>query len=191
MVISALLNRVVFYAPIAKQNCQRASHLDKQRSYQRMNECKHLEALFYFVGKLQHSGITWVLTGSLGLVIRGIQTTVGDIDIETDVSGVYQIENMFSDEVIDPVELVEDRLTRSHLGVLQIGGVNVEISGGMQYRLLDGNWMSAPDLKALSTVMYVEGNSVPVLPLEYELETYRGMKRLDKVELISSHLQRN
>ena len=189
--MSALLNRVVFYAPIAKQNCQRASHLDNQRSYQRMNECKHLEALFYFVGKLQHSGITWVLTGSLGLVIRGIQTTVGDIDIETDVSGVYQIEDMLSDEVIDPVELVEDRLTRSHLGMLQIGGVNVEISGGMQYRLLDGNWMSAPDLKALSTVMYVEGNSVPVLPLEYELEAYRGMKRLDKVELISSHLQRN
>ena len=139
--------------------------------------------------KLQHSGITWVLTGSLGLVIRGIQTTVGDIDVETDVSGVYQIEDMFSDEVIDPVELVEDRLARSHLGVLQIGRVNVEISGGIQYRSVDGNWMSPPDLKALSTVMYVEGNHVPVLPLENELERYRGSKRFDKVELISSYLK--
>ena len=135
---------------------------------------KHLDVLRQVQERLRDSGVIWVITGSLGLALQGVETDVHDIDVQSDRAGAHQIEELFADYVVRPVALLEDERVRSHLGALEI----------------DGPWEPPPDLARLATTVEAEGTQVPVLRLEYERDAYRKMGRPDKAELIAAALRR-
>ena len=150
----------------------------------------HLGVLRKVQQRLQDCDVTWVLTGSLGLALRGVETEVHDIDVQTDVAGAHEIERLFTDYVVRSVALLEDQQVRSHLGALEIDGIEVEIIGDIQKRVPGGPWEPPPDLARLATTVEAQGMQVPVLPLEYERDAYRQMGRLEKAELIAVALRR-
>ncbi len=134
---------------------------------------------------------TWVLTGSLGLTLQGVETDVHDIDVQADRAGALELERLLSEYVVRPVELKEDALVRSYLGAAEIDGVQVEIIGDIQKRIPGGPWGPPPDLARLAITVEAGGFPVRVLPLEYERDAYRAMGRSGKAELIDAALRAN
>ena len=149
---------------------------------------KHLDALRIICELLRPAAATWVLTGSLGLALQGVETEVRDIDVQTDAAGALELERLLAGYVVRSVALREDALVRSYLGAAEIDGVEVEIIGDIQKRRPGGRWGPPPDLARLATTVGAGGIRVPVLPLEYERDAYRAMGRPEKAALIDAAL---
>ena len=154
-----------------------------------MVSARHLHALRRICELLQPADATWVLTGSLGLALRGVETEVHDIDIQTDAAGALELERLLAEYVVRPVGLKEDARVRSYLGAAEIDGVDVEIIGDIQKRAPGGQWGPAPDLVRLAITIDAGGVPVRVLPLEYERNAYRAMGRSEKADLIDAALR--
>ena len=154
-----------------------------------MVSARHLHVLRRVCELLEGTDVTWVLTGSLGLALRGVDTEVHDIDVQTDAAGALELERLLAEHVVRPVELKEDALVRSYLGAAEIDGVEVEIIGDIQKRAPGGPWGHPPDLAGLAVVVDAGGVWVPVLPLEYESDAYRAMGRSEKADLIDAALR--
>jgi hypothetical protein len=148
----------------------------------------HLRALRTILDRLRGSSVDWAITGSLGMALQGMDQPVDDIDIQTDRPGAYEIERRLLGRVVKPVSYTESPYIRSHLGTLQIEGVQVEIIGAIQKRLPDGSWESPVEISAHKLRVEAEGMMIPVLSLEYEFEAYRLMGRAEKAALIRNWL---
>ena len=139
---------------------------------------------------MHQSSVDWAVTGSLGMALQGMDLPVHDIDLQTDEAGAYEIELRLAEFVVDPVRYKESTGMRSHLGRLEIDGIQVEIMGAIQKRLADGSWEPPVQVAAHRRWVERQGLRVPVLSLEYECEAYRLMGRLERAERIQKWLDR-
>jgi hypothetical protein len=155
-----------------------------------MTENDYLKVLEKIVSRLKDSSIAWVVTGSLGMALQGIPVQVHDIDIQTDKDGAYGIENYFAEYVVQPVHYSESERIRSHLGVLKIDGIKVEIMGDIQKRLGDQIWEEPVKVERYRRWVEVGGKLIPVLSLEYEYQAYLKLGRIEKAEMLRSWLQK-
>ena len=140
---------------------------------------------------LDASGIRWVVTGSLGLALQGMNIEVHDIDIQTDKIGAYDIEGKLSQYVVKKVEFSSTERIRSHFGELSIDGVKVEIMGDIQKCLPDGTWEDVIDIGSKVNFMNYAGRAIPVLSLEYECEAYEKLGRMERAAQIRKYLVGN
>ncbi|HID35507.1 MAG TPA: hypothetical protein EYP25_13255, partial [Anaerolineae bacterium] len=101
---------------------------------------EHLEALRNIYNRLMETDIVWVVTGSLGLAIKGIPVTPHDIDIQTDKGGVEAFARLFTPNRVTAPYFRESEHTRSWCAVFEIAGVPVEVMGDVQYRDEEGFW---------------------------------------------------
>lgn len=155
-----------------------------------MIPAQFLLALRRFHAGLLDSQIEWAVTGSLGMVLQGMDLPVHDIDIQTDEDGAYKIERLLAKFVIGPVLYKASERMRSRLGKLEIDGVQVDVIGAIQKRLPDGTWEPPVQVALYRRWVDLEGLSIPVLSLEYEYEAYRLMGRDEKAELIRQWLKK-
>lgn len=105
-----------------------------------MIAAQYLSALRKICTRLKDSHINWVVTGRLGMALQGVPVTVHDIDIQTDKDGAHEIERHFSECVILPVRYSPTEQIRSHLGMLEIDDIKVEIMGDIQKRVEEQTW---------------------------------------------------
>jgi len=151
-----------------------------------------IDAAFRLVcGAILDSAITWALTGSLAFSIRGIDTPVGDIDIQTDKDGAYAIERSLKPYVVEPVQFKAAAKIRSHFGVVVIGGVSVEIMGDIEKLTPDGVWLATPPLRSITEKITYGELRIPVLNLEYEYQAYTLLGRTEKAQLLRDWLNRS
>lgn len=145
-------------------------------------------ALTKIVTALEDQGISWALTGSMGFALQGVPVTPNDIDLQTDIQGAYEIEQILSDYISRSVTPKTIDNMRIMLGRLDIDGVRVDIMGGIQKRQSDGTWESPVDIEEHK--LYVEhlGMQVPVLNLQYEQNAYLKLGRLEKAALLAEWL---
>ena len=151
-------------------------------------EQQHLDVLLKVCSRLRDTPVEWALTGSLGMALQGVELPVHDIDLQTDEQGAYAIERCFSEYVVKPVTCVESERIRSHLGALEMDGIKVEIMGAVAKRLDHGSWEAPVQVTRHRQWIEVRGVRVPVLSLEYEVEAYRKMGRIEKAEMLRSWL---
>jgi hypothetical protein len=154
-----------------------------------MIEVQHLNALRQICDRMSDARVDWVVTGSLGMALQGVDVRVHDIDIQSDSRGVYEIERIFREHVARPVRDSTSERVRSHLGALEIGGVTVEIFGGVCKRREDGTWEEPVDVVRHRRCLKSEGMLIPVLSLEFEYEAYQKLGRRDKAELIRRSIE--
>jgi hypothetical protein len=145
---------------------------------------KHLEVLFEIHRRMEKTNILWAVTGSLGMALQGVPVEVHDIDLQTDRSGAYRIEERFSEYVVRKVAFSSTDRIRSHFGALNIKGIQVEIMGDIEKRLPDGTWEKPVDLRTVRHFVEVEGKRIPVLSLDYEYKAYLKLGRTEKAERI-------
>ncbi|NIQ05248.1 MAG: hypothetical protein GWO20_05840, partial [Candidatus Korarchaeota archaeon] len=107
---------------------------------------QYLEVLWRIHDILSKKRITWAVTGSMSFALRGIPCKPKDIDIQTDKTEAYHIQELLSRcmktevTIVKNVELTESETLRSHFGTLKINGIKVEIMGALQKRDDDGGW---------------------------------------------------
>jgi hypothetical protein len=133
----------------------------------------------------------WVITGSLGFALHGMDGPVDDIDLQTDGEGVYKVERIFHNEVVKKVAFSETKAIRSHFGELSIFGVKVEIMGAVQKRLRSGGWEPPVEIEEQRRFIEFDDMKLPVLSLEYEEKAYRMLGRVEKADRIREWLAKS
>jgi hypothetical protein len=156
-----------------------------------MINSRFIEILHRLHNKLNTDEINWVLTGSLGLALHGIDVKVNDIDIQTDKSGAYEIERRFLRYMVRKVEFSTSEKIRSHFGEMNIDDIKVEIMGDIQKCLPDGTWEEPIDIRNHRCFVDCDGLSIPALPLEYECEAYYKLGRMEKAKQIRRYLEQH
>ena len=154
-----------------------------------MIEAQYLNVLRKIYARLEDNQVDWVITGSLGMAMQGVDVKVHDIDIQTDKDGAYEIESRFSEYVVRPVRYSISERIRSHLGVLEIDGGKVEIMGDIQKRLDDQTWEEPVKVERHRRWVEIDGMQIPVLSLEYEYHAYLKLGRDQKAEMLRKWLQ--
>ena len=139
--------------------------------------------------RLKTCNAPWVITGSFGMVLQGMDMKVHDIDLQTDRRGAYEIEMRFSEYVITPVRYRLSEWIRSHLGKLEIEGIKVEIMGAIQKRIDEHMWEEIVRVEDYRKWVEIEGMQIPVLSLEYEYQAYVKLGRVERGSQIRSWLQ--
>ncbi len=151
---------------------------------------QHLQVLHQIHTRLKDLPSPWAVTGSLGMALQGAPLEVHDIDLQTDEAGAYEIERRFSGRMVRPVKFKESERIRSHLGMFELEGLQVEIMGALQKRLEEGNWEEPVRVELYRQWTELEGLRIPVLSLEYEYRAYLTMGRVEKAEMLRSWLER-
>jgi hypothetical protein len=149
---------------------------------------EHLRALRTIIGRLRDSSVDWALTGSCSFAVQGLPVQPNDIDIQTDKEGAYEIEWLFSTEVVEKVRFLESDKVRSYFGALMIDEVRIEIMGDIEKRESDGSWGKPVELDHYKIFVEYEGMQVPVLLLEYECEAYKALGRRDRAKMLNNWL---
>ncbi len=149
----------------------------------------YLAVLRKLYNRLEETDIVWVLTGSLGLAIKGIPLTPNDIDIQTDRAGVNEFARIFADDLEQEPFFWETQHTQSWVAKFEMDGIQVEVMGDMRHRDEDGGWDDPPNLEAVRLYIQVAEMRVPTLSLDFEEEAYRSMGRYDKASLIGQYLR--
>jgi len=155
---------------------------------------RHLKALRKLVSGLEDHSINWVVTGSVGMALQGVPVEVHDIDIQTDKEGVYEIERCFDELIVKPVRYCASGRVWSHLGMLGIDGIEVEIMGDIQKRPDNERWEEwEGPVKVERYRRWVEIHKmrVSVLSLEYECQACLKLRREDKAAMLQTWLEAN
>ena len=118
----------------------------------------------------------------------GVPEPVKDLDLETDADGAYRFQDLFPDQVVEPVALRQSEIYRSHLGRFDFDGVAVDVMGDLYRREADG-WV--PTATATETVVDLDGTPVRVSWLEEETLAYIRRARLDRATQCLPHCDRD
>ncbi len=132
-----------------------------------------VKALRVFYDSLESINVHWVIIGSMGLALQGVDIVPNDIDILTDDEGALIIHRELKQFETKPLERKETELFRSVIGALEIGGVEIEIMADLETNSR-GRWTR--DSATITSVSF-EGMELPVYPLKASLEAYKGMNR--------------
>lgn len=152
-------------------------------------ESSFLKAIQIICHRLSECRSHWVVTGSLGLALQGLDVAVHDIDLQTDKQGAYEIEEFLDEYIMTHVHYKDSEKIRSHFGVLNINGVQVEIMGDLQKKLSDQKWEEPVNIEAYKIWVEFSGTRIPVLSMEYEYQAYLTLKRYEKAEKIRRWLE--
>jgi hypothetical protein len=132
--------------------------------------------------------IKWAVTGSLGMVLHGMQMEIHDIDLQTDKEGAYEIERRLVRYLAKLVHFKASERIRSYFGVFEIDGIKIEVMGDMQHILPGQKWDSPVDLSSCRDWVEYADMQIPVITLEHEVEAYQKMDRTEKAERIKNFL---
>jgi hypothetical protein len=154
-----------------------------------MIEPQHLAALVKIHSRLRDCKAAWVITGSLGMALQGMDLDVHDIDIQTDKQGAFEIERQFPGNVIEPVHASQSERIRSYFGKLEIDGIKVEIMGDLQKRIDEKTWEEPVRVEADRRWVNFDEMQIPVLSLEYEYQAYIKLGRVEWAEMLRKWLQ--
>ncbi len=149
---------------------------------------KHAQVLSLILEMIPPADIFWVLTGSAGLRLQGVDISVNDLDLQTDTVSIYLLEKRLVDYMSVPVHVWETEHTWSYHGQAEIDGLQVELLGDIRHRRSDGLWEPPLDLLPVRRWVSWRRQNVPVLSLEHEASAYEKMGRLQKAEIIRSSI---
>ena len=152
---------------------------------------RYISALYLIHDRIAGASLNWALTGSVAFALRGLDfPPPGDIDIQSDNAGAYEIERRLAAYSVRPVRFSEAEHIRSHFGALQIEDVTVEIMGDIQHKMPDGGWTEPVDIANQREWVRVDGLRLPVLSLKYEAEAYRRIGREETARRLRAWLDR-
>jgi hypothetical protein len=147
----------------------------------------HVPALAALLQRVPPQEYRWVLIGSGGLRLQGVDVPVHDLDLQTDEATLRRIESLLADCITTPVHLWESPGMRSLDGKARLEGIEIELLANIAHRLPDGSWSSVTDFSRLRWLDW-HGLRVAVFPLEDELAAYEAMGRTAKADLIRRYL---
>jgi hypothetical protein len=151
---------------------------------------QHTKVLSFLVERIPPTEYLWVLTGSAGLRLQGVDIPVNDLDLQTDGKTIFRLEKQLAEYMKTPVHFWKTEHTLSYHGQAEIDGLQVEFLGDMRHRRPDGPW--EPPLNIESVLIWIDWHNlrIPALSLDHEALAYEKMGRVAKAELIRSALKK-
>jgi hypothetical protein len=152
---------------------------------------KILKALQIIYPEMTNPGrkpINWAITGSLGMVLHGMQMDIHDIDIQTDKEGAYEIERRLVKYLVKLVHFKASERIRSYFGGFEIDGIKIEVMGDMQHLQPDQTWDKPVEINACSDWVDYADLHIPVITLEHEVKACQKMGRTEKAEMIKTFM---
>jgi len=150
---------------------------------------RFLPALRILYARIGISQLDWAITGSLGFALQGVDISVHDIDIQSNLDEVYEIERRLQEFVTEKVIFKSSPNIRSYFGRLQIGDITIELMAAMQKRLQDDIWEEPLDVTESRRWVDYEGMHLPILSLVHEQQAYLLMGRLEKAKMLADWLK--
>jgi hypothetical protein len=150
------------------------------------NQTKAIEILTKRIPKT----INWAFIGSINLAIHGVEVTPRDIDILTDKTGVYEIEEALKEYVTKTTEFKEYKTYSSYRVVFEIEGIEVEALGDVDNKVPNADLWTERSRLSGRTLVNFNKLKVPVINLKQELSAYEKRGRADKVKIIKEFLER-
>ena len=144
----------------------------------------HTRVLHYLLEHIPPKEYLWVLTGSAGLRLQGVDVSVDDLDLQTNRESIYVMEKRLNKFVKVTVHPWESEHTLSLHGQAEIDGVIVELLGDMKHCQPGGAWENPVEIESTWIWVTWHENEVPVFPLEFEAQAYEKMGRSEKADLI-------
>jgi hypothetical protein len=132
--------------------------------------------------------IQWAVTGSLGMVLHGMQMEIHDIDIQTDKDGAFEIERRLVNHLVKIVHFKASASIRSYFGAFEINGIKIEVMGDMQHLIAGQKWDKPVAVETCRDWVDYADMHIPVITLEHEVDAYQLMGRTEKAEKINSFL---
>jgi len=140
------------------------------------------------VRRMAEAGIPCKVIAGASAMLHGVPLKVKDIDIETDVAGVYRCAELFAAQLLGPVTHSDNGVYRSHFARFNFDGVDVEIMGDL-HRREDDSWV--PTMSLTETTVELDGASIRVPWLEEELLAYLRRGRLQRASQILPYCDRD
>lgn len=149
---------------------------------------QHTKVLSFLVEKIPPTEYLWVLTGSAGLRLQGVDLPVHDLDLQTDGKTIFRLEKKLAEFMKTSVHFWKSEHTLSYHGQAEIDGLQVEFLGDMRHMRPDGTW--EPPLDIDSVLVWIDWHNlkIPALSLDHEALAYEKMDRVQKAELIRAAL---
>lgn len=132
--------------------------------------------------------INWAVTGSLGMVLHGMEMDIHDIDLQTDKEGAYEIERRLVNTLVKLVHFRASERIRSYFGVFEINGIKIELMGDMQHQVADQKWDEPVRVETCRDWVDYADMHIPVISLEHEVKAYQLVGRTEKAEMIKNFL---
>jgi len=144
----------------------------------------HTQVLSTLMALIPPTRYAWVLTGSAGLRLQGVDTPVYDLDLQTGKKTVYELEKNLKKFMKVAVHPWESEHTLSLHGQAEINGVTVELIGDIKHRQSGGAWDGPEDISKNRIWVTWRDHEIPVFPLNFEAGAYAKMGRIEKAKLI-------
>lgn len=148
----------------------------------------HRRALGEVCDRLEGRSLLWGVTGSVALVLQGVQVRCADLDLVTSAADADDVARLLAHGVVEPVAFRGHGGIRGRLWRLRVRDVSVEVLGDIQNLLPDGDWTAPPRLDQQLVWVAFGQQRCPVLGLAYLREAYEAMARPEKAQLIAAAL---
>ena len=107
------------------------------------------------VERLKEKNVNWVLTGSTALAIHGVDVTVHDIDIKTDMESADKIADALKEFNIEPMHVKTSPQFKSYYGLFKINDVQVEVFADLEVKRND-EWTNIVKSRITEIKRYVQ-----------------------------------
>lgn len=150
-------------------------------------EIEFREALSLFYNSIFNQDIKWVLTGSYRLYLSGLNISPSDIDIISNKTDIYVIENNLISYSFQKVNFSINNRIMSHFGILNINGVKIELIGDVK-NFINDTWEEHLEWEKNISYFDVFDMKIPVLSLAYEYSIYKKLGNIKMCNLIEKFL---
>jgi hypothetical protein len=133
------------------------------------------------------SNSQYAIRGTASLVLQNIDMKVTDIDIICDQQTALKANDLFAQNIIDPVSYKESPKFKSYFGKFKINGVDVEFMGDWQIKDTKGNWSEVFDGSNYTT-LDLDGTPIKVATVDQELRMFLLMGRFSAYHKIKKQL---
>lgn len=144
-------------------------------------------ALKQFCQKVEGHEIDWWLTGSCAACLRGIALKPHDVDIMVDSKDVNRIEDIFAEDLIEPIINTGGWLTKDFGVVFLEARVDIA-SDPVESLDIPIPVDCGPTAKRNLETIYWEGFEIRIPPIALQLNANKIRNRMDRVKLIETYI---
>jgi hypothetical protein len=145
------------------------------------------KALELFCQRVQNSGLSWWLTGSCAACIRGVDLNPHDVDIIIDSKHCSLVEDMFAQEIIEPLRDTSGWVTKDFGVIFLKARIDIASDPSPKIDLPQPSDCGPYALANLETVNW-HGYDIRVPPLELQIDINKRRGRTERAEKISAFL---
>ncbi|WP_280541498.1 hypothetical protein [Chromohalobacter sp. 11-W] len=146
---------------------------------------KQIQIISELCDKLYDVDEPWAITGGANHYIRGIVAELNDVDIITTERGGELISELLKECTAREYSFSECGTIKSYFCVLDYRSIQIEIMAD-PVNLIKGCWEDNNEWKCEIEDFFVNGHTLPLTTLEYEISIYRKLGNSERLKKLTA-----